>query len=39
MCTRNGNCELQKLAIEFNIDELDFPRYKRGKDRWFISSQ
>ena len=31
MCTRNGNCELQKLAIEFNIDELDFPGTKNGK--------
>ena len=31
VCTRNGNCELQKLAIEFNIDELDFPGTKEGK--------
>ena len=23
-CTRNGNCELQKLAQEFNIDEIEF---------------
>jgi len=30
VCTRNGNCELQKLAIEFNIDELDFPGTKEG---------
>lgn len=31
ICTRNGNCELQKLAIEFNIDTLDFPGTKTGK--------
>lgn len=30
-CVRNGNCELQKLAIEFNIDELNFPGSKEGK--------
>ncbi len=23
-CTRNGNCELQKLAQEFNVDEIEF---------------
>ena len=23
-CTRNGNCELQKLAQEFNLDEIEY---------------
>jgi len=23
-CTRNGNCELQKLAQEFNVDDIEF---------------
>ena len=23
-CTRNGNCELQRLAQEFNVDEIEF---------------
>jgi len=31
MCTRDGKCELQKLAIDFGIDELDYPGDKTGK--------
>ena len=30
-CTRNGNCELQKLAIQFNIDDLEYEGTKKGK--------
>ena len=30
-CTRNGNCELQKLAIQFNIDNLEYEGTKEGK--------
>ena len=29
-CTRNGNCELQKLAIQFNIDNLEYDGNKDG---------
>lgn len=31
MCIRNGNCELQRLAIEFNIDKFDFFGAVSGK--------
>lgn len=30
-CTRNGNCELQKLAIQFNIENLEYEGSKEGK--------
>ena len=30
-CTRNGNCELQKLAIQFNIDDIEYEGTKEGK--------
>ncbi|RDV83270.1 NADH-dependent [FeFe] hydrogenase, group A6 [Ammonifex thiophilus] len=28
-CPRNGNCELQSLAAQFNIREIRFPRVRR----------
>ena len=30
-CTRNGNCELQKLARDFNVDEIEFDGEKLEK--------
>ena len=30
-CTRNGNCELQKLAQEFNVDNIEFDGEKLDK--------
>ena len=30
-CQRDGNCELQKLSIDFGIDGLDYPGDKTGK--------
>ena len=31
-CTRNGNCELQRLAGEFNVDEIEFDGEKLEKE-------
>ena len=30
-CTRNGNCELQRLAQEFNVDEIEFDGEREEK--------